>query len=100
MTERSVALRTVGPSLEQKPRIEGYTCATHAELIAPIKIPWNDAAKKLKRACGRPVIRITADCSAPLKTYESCMQIADRLMRGPTGSQYRDADWNGTLPGQ
>jgi len=38
--------------------------------------------------------RITADCSAPLKTYESCMKIADKLMRGPTGSQYRDADWN------
>ena len=30
-----------------------------------------------------------------LKTYESCMKIADKLMRGPTGSQYRDADWNG-----
>jgi hypothetical protein len=22
------------------------------------------------------------------------MKIADKLMRGPTGSQYRDADWN------
>jgi hypothetical protein len=37
---------------------------------------------------------VTAECSAPLKTYESCMKIADKLMRGPTGSQYRDADWN------
>ena len=94
MTERSVALRTVGPSLEQKPRIEGYTCATHAELIAPIKIPWNDARKKAETCMRAAGYRITADCSAPLKTYESCMQIADKLMRGPTGSQYRDADWN------
>jgi len=37
---------------------------------------------------------VTAECSVPLKTYESCMRIADKLMRGPTASQYRDADWN------
>jgi hypothetical protein len=37
---------------------------------------------------------ITAECSAPLKTYEGCMKIAEKLMRGPSGSQYRDANWN------
>ena len=36
----------------------------------------------------------TAECSAPLKTYESCMSIADEIMRGPNRSAYRDADWN------
>jgi hypothetical protein len=62
---------------------------------------WPERAANLqKRAenietCMRAAgYRITADCSAPLKTYESCMKIADKLMRGPTGSQYRDADWN------
>lgn len=37
---------------------------------------------------------LTAECSVPLKTYESCMKIADELMRGPNGRQYHDADWN------
>jgi hypothetical protein len=37
---------------------------------------------------------VTAECSAPLKTYESCMKIADQIKRGPSGNQYRDADWN------
>ena len=37
---------------------------------------------------------LTAECSAPLKTYESCMKIADEVMRGPSRSQYHDADWN------
>ena len=37
---------------------------------------------------------VTAECSAPLKTYENCMKIADEVMRGPNASQYRDADWN------
>ena len=37
---------------------------------------------------------VTAECSAPLKTYESCMKIADEIMRGPSANQYRDADWN------
>jgi hypothetical protein len=64
---------------------------------------WPERAANLqKRAenietCMRAAgYRITADCSAPLKTYESCMKIADKLMHGPTGSQYRDADWNRT----
>ena len=38
--------------------------------------------------------RVTAECSAPLKTLESCMKIADEIMRGPSANQYRDADWN------
>jgi hypothetical protein len=37
---------------------------------------------------------VTAECAAPLKTYESCMKIADEIMRGPDRSQYHDADWN------
>ena len=37
---------------------------------------------------------VTAECAAPLKTYESCMKIADEIMRGPSRSQYHDADWN------
>jgi len=37
---------------------------------------------------------VTAECSAPLKTYESCMKIADELMHGPSGNLYRDTDWN------
>jgi hypothetical protein len=36
----------------------------------------------------------TAECSAPLKTYEGCLKIADQIMRGPAGNQYRNADWN------
>ena len=38
--------------------------------------------------------KVTSECSAPLKTYESCMKIGDEIMRGPGASQYRDADWN------
>ena len=38
--------------------------------------------------------RVTAECSAPLRTYESCMRIADEIMRGHNANQYRDADWN------
>jgi hypothetical protein len=33
---------------------------------------------------------VTAECSVPLKTYESC----DELMRGPSGRLYHDVDWN------
>ena len=32
---------------------------------------------------------VTAQCAAPLKTYESCMKIADEIMRGPSRSQTR-----------
>src|SRR5271166_5905684 len=62
---------------------------------------WADRAANLQkraetvetcmRAAGYSVI---AECSAPLKTYESCMKIADEVMRSPSGNQYRDADWN------
>ena len=62
---------------------------------------WADRAANLqKRAenietCMRAAgYRVTAECSAPLKTYESCMKIADEVMRGPSRSQYHDVDWN------
>jgi hypothetical protein len=62
---------------------------------------WTDRAANLpKRAegvetCMRAAgYSVTAECSAPLKTYESCMKIADQIMRGPSANQYRDADWN------
>jgi hypothetical protein len=62
---------------------------------------WPERAANLQKrsenveACMRAAgYRVTAECSVPLKTYESCMKIADKLMRGPSGSQYRDADWN------
>jgi hypothetical protein len=50
-----------------------------------------DGIEKCMRAAGYSV---TAECSAPLKTYESCMRIADQIMRGPSANQYRDTDWN------
>jgi hypothetical protein len=62
---------------------------------------WADRAANLQkraenveawmRAAG---YRVTAECSTPLKTYESCMKIADDIMRGPSANQCRDADWN------
>jgi hypothetical protein len=62
---------------------------------------WPERAANLQKraenieACMRAAgYSITAECSVPLRTYESCMKIADKLMRGPTASQYRDADWN------
>jgi hypothetical protein len=51
------------------------------------------AANLQKRAeniemCMRAVgYSATAECAAPLKTYESCMKIADEIMRGPSRSQ-------------
>ena len=65
-------------------------CELEAQRVLPAP-PNAENVETCMRAAG---YRITADCSAPLKTYESCMKIADKLMRGPTGSQYRDADWN------
>jgi hypothetical protein len=62
---------------------------------------WADRAANLQRraenveACMRTAgYKVTSECSAPLKTYETCMKIADEVMRGPSASQYRDADWN------
>jgi hypothetical protein len=61
---------------------------------------WADRAANLqKRAesvetCMRTAgYKVTSECSAPLKTYESCLKIGDEVMRGPSASQYRDADW-------
>jgi hypothetical protein len=54
---------------------------------------WAERAANLqKRAenietCMRAAgYRVTAECSAPLKTYESCMKIADEIMRGLVGA--------------
>jgi hypothetical protein len=62
---------------------------------------WGDRTANLqKRAenvetCMRAAgYKPITECSAPLKTYESCMKIADEIMRGPSANQYRDADWN------
>ena len=62
---------------------------------------WPERAANLQRqaeniqTCMRSAgYSVTAECSVPLRTYESCMKIADKLMRGPNGSQYRDTDWN------
>jgi hypothetical protein len=63
---------------------------------------WADRAANLqKRAdnvetCMRAAgYKATTECSAPLKTYESCMKIAEEIMRGPSANEYHDADWNG-----
>jgi hypothetical protein len=62
---------------------------------------WADRAANLQKraegieACMRAAgYSVTAECSAPLKTYESCMKIADQIMRSASANQYRDADWN------
>jgi hypothetical protein len=62
---------------------------------------WADRAANLqKRAesvetCMRAAgYKVTSECSAPLKTYESCLKIGSEVMHGPNASQYRDADWN------
>ena len=62
---------------------------------------WSERATNLQKraenieACMRRAgYNVTAECSTPLKTYESCMKIADKLRRSPTESQHRDADWN------
>jgi hypothetical protein len=62
---------------------------------------WADRAANLqKRAesvetCMRAAgYKVTSECSAPLRTYESCMKIGNEIMHGPSASQYRDADWN------
>jgi hypothetical protein len=62
---------------------------------------WPERAANLQKradkveACMRAAdYRVTAECSAPLKTYESCMKIGDEIMRGPSTNRYRDTDWN------
>ncbi len=51
-------------------------------------------AEKVEACMGAAGYKVTGECSAPLKTYESCMKIAEEIMRGPNANQYRDADWN------
>jgi len=81
-------------------------CELEAERLYPAPLTkgvqdWAEWAANLqKRAenvetCMRAAgYSLTAECSAPLKTYESCIKIADEVMRGPSRSQYHDADWN------
>jgi hypothetical protein len=81
-------------------------CALEAERLYPAPPNkgaqnWADRTANLqKRAenietCMRGAgYSVLAECSAPLKTYESCMKIADEIMRGPGRSLYHDADWN------
>jgi hypothetical protein len=63
-------------------------CQLEAERLYPI--PPNKGGQSWTAAG----YSVTAECSAPLKTYESCMKIADQIMGSPSGNQYRDADWN------
>src|SRR5690242_1911174 len=37
--------------------------------------------------------RLTAECSAPLKTYESLMKLANEIVRSRNTYQYLDADF-------
>jgi hypothetical protein len=81
-------------------------CQIEAERMLPspptrAPLNWSDRAANLQKQAERVETcmrasgyRVTAECAAPLKTYEGCLKIADQIMRGPNGSQYRDADWN------
>ena len=51
-------------------------------------------AENVERCMRTAGYRASRECSAPLKTYESCMKIGEEIMRGPSANQYRDADWN------
>src|SRR5215475_9493859 len=74
-------------------------CALEAQRLFPPPpnkgaLNWRDQAANLqKRAetvetCMRTAgYRATSECSAPLKTYESCMKIADEIKRGPSANQ-------------
>jgi hypothetical protein len=62
---------------------------------------WADRTANLQKraenveACMRAAgYRATTECSTPLKTYESCMKIAEEIMHGSSADHYRDADWN------
>jgi hypothetical protein len=65
-------------------------CELEAQRVLPAP-PNAENVETCMRAAGYKPI---TECSAPLKTYESCMKIADEIMRGPSANQYRDADWN------
>ena len=96
-----IAAPTVADGIRELDR-----CELEAERLNPAPLTkgvqnWPEWAANLqKRAetvetCMRAAgYNLTAECSAPLKTYESCMKIADEVMRGPSRSQYHDADWN------
>ena len=45
-------------------------------------------AENIEICMRRAGYSVTAECSVPLKTYESCMKIADKLKRGPTGIEF------------
>ena len=62
---------------------------------------WPERAANLQKRAEytEPCMRaagysLTAEFSVPLETYESCMKIADEVMRGPSASLYHGADWN------
>ena len=81
-------------------------CALEAERLYPAPPNkgaqnWADRTANLQKRAGNietcmrgAGYSVLAECSAPLKTYESCMKIADEIMRGPGCSLYHDADWN------
>jgi hypothetical protein len=81
-------------------------CQREAERLLPsptAKAPQNgtDRAVNLQKqaewveTCMRAAgYSVTSECSAPLKTYEGCLKIAEQIMRGPARDQYRNADWN------
>ena len=111
MLKVEMAPTVIALSLMATPTVADVTselarCQLEAERLYPAPPDkgaqnWADRAANLqKRAegietCMRAAgYSVTAECSAPLKTYESCMKIADQIMRGPSANQYRDADWN------
>jgi len=111
MLKVEMAPTVIALSLIARPTVADVTselarCQLEAERLYPAPPDkgaqnWADRAANLqKRAegietCMRAAgYSVTAECSAPLKTYESCMKIADQIMRGPSANQYRDADWN------
>jgi len=111
MLKVEMAPTVIALSLIATPTVADVTselarCQLEAERLYPAPPDkgaqnWADRAANLqKRAegietCMRAAgYSVTAECSAPLKTYESCMKIADQILRGPSANQYRDADWN------
>jgi hypothetical protein len=111
MLKVEMAPTVIALSLMATPTVADVTsdlarCQLEAERLYPAPPDkgaqnWADRAANLqKRAegietCMRAAgYSVTAECSAPLKTYESCMKIADQILRGPSANQYRDADWN------
>jgi hypothetical protein len=111
MLKVEMAPTVIALSLIATPTVADVTselarCQLEAERLYPAPPDkgaqnWADRAANLQKrtegieTCMRAAgYSVTAECSAPLKTYESCMKIADQIMRGPGANQYRDADWN------